>query len=71
MRMTVIGIGFGLAAAIGLGRLISSELFEVHILDPVTLAGMAVVLLLVALVATYIPARRATRVNPLQACRYE
>jgi ABC-type antimicrobial peptide transport system permease subunit len=64
-RLTLIGLGFGLAAAFGLGRSISSMLYGVNPTDPLSFIGAAVVLLLVALVASYLPARRATRANPV------
>jgi putative ABC transport system permease protein len=65
------GIVLGLVAAWGLGRLISSQLYGVTASDPVTIAGAAGLLLVVALLAGYLPARRATRVNPVLALRYE
>ena len=65
------GIILGLVAAWGLGRLISSQLYGVTASDPVTIAGAAGLLLVVALLAGYLPARRATRVNPVLALRYE
>ena len=65
------GIVLGLAGAWGLGRLISSQLYGVTASDPVTIAGAAALLAVVALLAGYMPARRATRVNPVLALRYE
>jgi predicted permease len=65
------GIALGLVAAWGLGRVISSQLYGVSATDPVTIAAAAGLLLLVALAAGYLPARRATRVNPVLALRYE
>ena len=65
------GIVLGLVAAWGLGRLISSQLYGVTAGDPLTIAGAAGLLLFVALLAGYLPARRATRVNPVLALRYE
>jgi putative ABC transport system permease protein len=61
----------GLAGAWGLGRLISSQLYGVTANDPVTIAAAATLLAIVALVAGYVPALRATRVNPVLALRYE
>jgi ABC-type antimicrobial peptide transport system permease subunit len=71
MRMALIGVGIGLAAAIGLTRLMSKILFSVSATDPVTLIGVSLVLTAVALAACYIPARRAMRTDPIIALRYE
>ena len=64
-------IALGLIASWGANRLISSQLYGVTATDPITIAGAAALLLTVALLAGYIPARRATRVNPVLALRYE
>ena len=65
------GVVVGLAGAAALGRLMSSLLFGVTATDPVTYAGVVVVLIVVAAAATWIPARRASRVDPVVALRYE
>jgi ABC-type antimicrobial peptide transport system permease subunit len=65
------GLLLGLAGSWALGRYVSSQLYGITGSDPVTIAGAAAVLATVALLAGYIPARRATRVNPVLALRYE
>jgi predicted permease len=70
-RMVLWGLAIGLLAAAGLTRLMSSMLFGVSPTDPVTLLGVAVLLALVALAACYLPAYKATRVDPMTALRYE
>lgn len=67
----VIGTAIGLAGSLLLTRTMSSLLFEVSPNDPVTMAGVALLLILIATLASYIPARRATRVDPIVALRYE
>jgi putative ABC transport system permease protein len=69
--LTAIGVAFGLAAAIALTRLMSSLLFEVSPLDPITYAAVPVVLIAAALLASYLPARRATAIDPVDALRAE
>ena len=71
MILAVIGIAVGLAAASGLTRLMTSLLFNVTATDPVTFAGISLLLLSIAFLAVYLPARRATKVDPMIALRHE
>ncbi len=68
--LTGIGVAVGLVAAVGLTRLISSWLFGVEAMDPLTFGAVAALLTSVALVASYLPARRASRTDPLEALRF-
>jgi putative ABC transport system permease protein len=69
--LAVAGVGLGLVGALSLSRAITGLLFQLSPTDPATLAGVAVLLMAVALLASYLPARRATRVDPLVALRSE
>jgi putative ABC transport system permease protein len=69
--LALIGVALGLAAAVALTRVMKTLLFNVSATDPATFALIALLLVAVALIASYIPARRATKVDPLQAIRHE
>jgi putative ABC transport system permease protein len=71
MRLVLVSIGMGLAGSLVLTRLIAGLLYEVRPADPVTFAGIALLLAAVALLACYLPARRATRVDPALTLRSE
>jgi len=71
LRLTLIGVAVGTVAALALGQFLSSLLYAVKPADPFTFAAVSLVLTAIALAACAIPVRRATRINPMVALRYE
>jgi putative ABC transport system permease protein len=71
MGLTIAGVAAGLAGALGMGHFIAGLLYGVKSTDPATLAGVSLTLIAASLIASYIPARRATKVDPMVALRYE
>jgi putative ABC transport system permease protein len=71
VRLALLGIGIGLLGAFAMSRIITSLLYQVSAIDPLTYVGTALVLAFVAVAASYIPARRATRVHPMIALRQQ
>jgi ABC-type antimicrobial peptide transport system permease subunit len=69
VRLTAVGLGLGLVATLGIGRLIASTLYGVGPFDPVTLSGVLVLFLGVAALASFIPAARASTTDPITVLR--
>jgi putative ABC transport system permease protein len=70
-RLTLVGIVLGVVAAFGVSRLLQQTLFEVNPANPIFYVGVSAVLLLVAVMASWFPARRATRIDPVIALRMD
>ena len=71
IRLALVGLVFGLAGALSSAHLIANQLYGVTPRDPMTLAILILVLFLAAALASFIPGRRATKINPMEALRYE
>jgi len=71
VRTIAIGIGMGLVGSLALARIVQSLLFGINATDPLTLAAVVALLVAAALLACYLPARRAAKIDPMVALRYE
>lgn len=71
LQLTLLGVLFGLAGSLAVTRVLASQLFEVRTTDPSAFLGVSFLLVLVAVAACYIPARRATKIDPMVTLRYE
>jgi ABC-type antimicrobial peptide transport system permease subunit len=71
MKPVLVGLGIGIGSAFALGRLIASQLYQVSAHNPILLVGSTLLLATIALIASLLPARRATRIDPIQALRTE
>jgi len=71
LLLTLMGVGVGVAVALGLTRVLTGLLYGVRPRDPLTFVALALLLIIVALLVVYVPARRATSVDPMVALRYE
>jgi putative ABC transport system permease protein len=71
LGVTTVGVAIGLTAALALSRVMAGYVYGIKATDPITLAAAAILLFSIAMFASYLPARRATRVNPINALRYE
>ena len=69
VRLALVGVVLGVAGALVLTRIIGSLLFQISATDPFTFAGIGVMVILVTVIASYLPAHRATKVNPMTALR--
>jgi ABC-type antimicrobial peptide transport system permease subunit len=71
LRLSLVAVAIGLGVALALGRVVRSVLYGVSSADPLTLIPVTILILVVCLVASFLPARRATKVDPMVALRYE